>query len=419
MTNDYIVPEPVTRDLLYHNTSYAALEQAFIKPDGKSVTSSPFVKYVTQLMSEPTQDGLRIPVIMSKGFVYYMLDLKQGPQQVDKFYYSKRAVFAQSTIFGSLTAFSHAIPALFAIKEINGDISFIKDAIDELAENTGSVEQWTHESWGEEKGQLLADYMKKNVKIIQSYVDTWSANDKIDTVSWNAFCKDIYPAMINTFFLALVSEASALFDTITEWKNDSTLSDFNWSKVLGVVSFSTDNPLAGKPGSDFSLDSAAEYSLMRAFMIKIFGISKNDIDAKDQYAKDSKTSNFYSNKIFCFPTAVPGWPNFQYPANMVDQTDTLPESYGATYTSPNSVIMGSAVSSLYWSTLAQRNMADILFPEIDKMVTTEDAPARAFYDLLRRPQYGLRYTFVKEIADHYIDHGNFNDLGCPYDSELW
>ncbi len=47
-------------------------------------------------------------------------------------------------------------------------------------------------------------------------------------------------------------------------------------------------------------------------------------------------------------------------------------------------------------------MADVIFLEIKEMQSDSDVPARAFYDLLGRPQYGLRYTFVKQIVDYSI-----------------
>ncbi len=444
MYQDYIVPETVTNELNYINTAYKALEDAFIKPGGSPV-SSPFVKYVGQLLAEAPEDGKKTPVIMSKGFYYYLLDLKQGPSpEPNNYYYYKRCIFAQSKIFGSLTAFSHIVPALFAIKEINGtaeDLSYLKDALDGFLDsttgkyNTGSAQDWKHDAWGADKGQILSGYMNTHIQNLHDKVQDWVKKDGIDDDSWLTFCRSIYKPMINTFFLALVSEADQLFKQIRSWKEDEELSEFNWCRVKGIIGFSSDNPLAGKPTSDFSENSAAEYLLMRAFMLKIFEVDESEFKYEGPYPNDSKATNFYSNRVYCFPTAIPGWsltPNGEYaarPANPVDQTfydpnkpdnnNILPENPGDTYKAPNSVIMGSPVASLYWSTIAQRNMAAEIFPDIESMTSDDEYPARAFYDILCRPQYGLRYRFVKDIADYYVKNGNLDAIGCPYPDGLW
>jgi hypothetical protein len=413
MSEECSVPKGVSTSLQYFNDAFQNLEDAFIKPEGM-VYKSPFVRYVTQLASQLPSDGKMTPLVMNKGFNYYLLDLHAQPKTDGTNYYFQRHVFGKTELFGSLTAVSHSVPALFAVKELSNqenavaNLNYIKTALAQLQGNSGSVADWGKDAaWSHENSAKIKDYIDHTVNTLARYVNDWSDKGVIAD-GWDDFLSEIYKPMINTFFMVLLSEAKALFDLMDEWKKDDR---FNWERTICAIGFTTDNPLSGKPTSDLSLATCAEYYLMRAFLIQNFGISDSEITVKDNYAEFAGTSSEIPERIFSFATAVPGYTSFTCPANPVDNTE------GDTV-APNSVLLGSSPMSSYWATLAQRKVADGLFPNIENMGES-DAGAKGFYDLLRRPQYGLRYTFVKAIAAYYIENGTVENMPCPYPEKLW
>jgi hypothetical protein len=74
--------------------------------------------------------------------------------------------------------------------------------------------------------------------------------------------------------------------------------------------------------------------------------------------------------------------------------------------------------SQYWATIAQRHLADGIFPDIQSM----DEYSKGFYDLLRRPQYGLRFKLVSNIANQMLEHNTIQNMSCPFGDDgtgLW
>jgi hypothetical protein len=164
-------------------------------------------------------------------------------------------------------------------------------------------------------------------------VDAWAAEGKV-TDTWSKFIGEFYPAMINTFFIALLSEANILFNKMVDWASQYE-NEYDFQKAVCVVAFSTDNPLGGKPSSDLSLVTSAESRLMNAFLQKVFKVKDEEINVKDEYAEYAGTSENLPERIFAFPTTVPGVPN---PMNCPGNPVAVDAVNGVT---PNSILLGT------------------------------------------------------------------------------
>jgi len=395
-------PKKTTNALGYINEGFEGLENALIQPTNPM--ASPFVKYVMALISN-TEDNQ--PFILSKGFIYYLTT------QNNLRGYVERHRFATSKIFGSFTAISHSIPALYAIKEASDTASLanVTAALDTLLENPTTGANWLPETesdaaWSKENADKIAAYVNNFAIKLRHHITEWGGDLNQMNAGWDVFVKDIYQEMINTFFLALLSEAKLLFNVIESWKKKHP--EMNWKALHCAIGFTTDAPLSGKPGSDFSINTSAEYFLMKAFMLQTFEFTADEIETFDERSAVSGTSDTIRKRIFCLPTGVPGMPSGACPSEKVDTSEGDK--------SPNSILFGSSAVNQFWATYAQRKMANDLFPNSK----TYDDVAEAFNDLLRRPEYGLRYTFVKSIAQHFVDNkGSIDNMGCPYAEELW
>jgi hypothetical protein len=159
-------PQTVTFSLNYFNTAIEGLENAFVKPNNNP-GNSPFVKYVQKIIQDnaPKEGEFKTPLILSKGFFYYLMDLNLSGVTGQTNVYNERWIFGQSQLFGNLTALSHVVPALFSVKElddetvISANLERIKTAVDGVKNNPVDLEKWKESAaWNDENAQKLKTY---------------------------------------------------------------------------------------------------------------------------------------------------------------------------------------------------------------------------------------------------------------------